>query len=109
MRPQAPGADRLLPLVVGLVSFLVGVAFLPPSGLAVMLGCLCVAKHLAGVGGLALGAGGPLVRSGGMLVCPAPTLDLFVMLVVVVADHRMSLRRGEPLTRFLASGRKPRL
>jgi hypothetical protein len=77
--------------VVGLVPFLVGVAFLPPSGLAVMLGCLGVAKHLGGVGRLALGAGGPLVRSGGVLVRPASTLDLLVMPVIVVAHHRNEL------------------
>jgi hypothetical protein len=91
--------DSLL-LVVGLVPLVVGVAFLPPSGLAVMLGCLCVVKHLGGVGRLALAAGGPLVPSGGALMRPAPALDLLVMLVLVVAGHWMSLPAGRPLTMF---------
>jgi hypothetical protein len=79
------------------VPLVVGVAFVPPSGLAVMLGCLRVVKHLGGVGRFALGAGGPLVRCGGALMRPAPTLDLLVMLVLVVAGHRMSLPAGRPL------------
>jgi hypothetical protein len=95
MRPQSAGRADSLPLVVGLVPLVVGVAFLPPSGLAVMLGCLRVVKHLGGVGRFAFSAGGPLVRSGGALMRPAPTLDLLVMLVLVVAGHRMSLPAGD--------------
>jgi hypothetical protein len=98
-----------LPLVVGLVPLVVGVAFLPPSGLAVMLGCLRVVKHLGGVGRFALGAGGPLVRSGGALMRPAPTLDLLVMLVLVVAGHRMSLPAGRPLNMFFETTRAVRM
>jgi hypothetical protein len=100
MRPQSAGRASL-PLFVGLVPLFVGIAFLPPSGFAVMLGCLRVVKHLRGVGRFALGAGGPLVRSGGALMRPAPTLDLLVMLVFVVAGHRMSLPAGQPLAMFL--------
>jgi hypothetical protein len=98
MGPQSAGRVDSLPLVVGLVPLVVGVAVLPPSGIAVMLGFLRVVKHLGGVGRFALGAGGPLVRSGGALMRPAPTLDLLVMLVLVVAGHRMSLPAGRPLT-----------
>lgn len=98
-----------LPLVVGLVPLVVSVAFLPPSGLAVMLGCLRVVKHLGGVGRFSLAAGGPLVRSGGALMRPAPTLDLLVMLVLVVADHRMSLPAGRPLTMFFETTRGVRV
>jgi hypothetical protein len=94
MRPQSAGGATPLPLFVGLVPLFVGIAFLPPSGLAVMLGCLRVVKHLRGVGRFALGAGGPLVRSGRTLMRPAPTLDPLVMLVLVVASHRMSLPAG---------------
>ena len=92
-----PGRADSLPLVVGLVPLVVGVAFLPPSGLAVMFGCLRVVKHLGGVGRFALGPGGPLVRTGRALMRPAPPLGL-VMLVLVVAGHRMSLPAGRPLT-----------
>jgi hypothetical protein len=95
MRPHSAGRADFLPLVVGLVPLVVGVAFVPPSGLAVMLGCLRVVKHLGRVGRFALDAGGPLVRSGGALMRPAPTLDLLVMLVLVVAGHRMSLPAGD--------------
>jgi hypothetical protein len=77
----------------------------PPSGLTVMLGCLRVVKYLGGVGRLALGAGGPLVRSGGALMRPAPMLDLLVMLVLVVAGHRMSLPAGRPLTMIFETTR----
>ena len=91
-------ADSLPPSSA--LSFVVGAAFLPPSGLAVMLGPLRVAKHLGGIGRFALGAGGPLVRSGGVLMRPAPTLDALVMLVLV-AGHRMSLPAGRPLTMSL--------
>jgi uncharacterized membrane protein YoaK (UPF0700 family) len=98
-----------LPLGVGLVPLIVGVAFLPPSGLAVMLGCLRVVKHLRGVGRFALGAGGPLVRSGGALMRPPPTLDLLVMLVLVVAGHRMSLPAARPLTMFFETARDVRV
>jgi hypothetical protein len=80
------------------VPLVVGVAFLPPSGLAVMLGCLRVVKYLGDVGRFALGAGAPLVRSGGALMRPAPTLDLLVTLALAVAGHRMSLPAGQPLT-----------
>jgi len=86
------------------VPLVVSVAFLPPSGLAVMLGCLRVVKHLGGVGRFALAAGGPLVRSGGTLMRPAPTLDLLVMLVLTVADHRIELTRGATAHH---SGRRP--
>ncbi len=104
---QKTGAGRAdsLPLFVGLVPLVVGVAFVPPSGLAVMLGCLCVVKYLGGVGRLALGAGGPLVRSGGALMRPAPMLDLLVVLVLVVAGHRMSLPAGRPLTMIFETTR----
>ena len=89
-----PGSwPGLLPLLVGLVALVVGVAFLLPSGLAVTLGCLGVAKHLGGVGRLALGAGGPLVGGGGAPVHPAPAPDVLVMLVV--AGHWMSLLGDE--------------
>ena len=102
-RPHCAGRGDWLPLVVGLVPLVVGVAFLPPSGLAVMLGCLRVVKHVGDVGRFALGAGGPLVPSGGALMRPAPTLDLLVMLVLVVASHRMSLPAGRPLTMFFGA------
>jgi hypothetical protein len=101
---SSAGRADSLPLVVGLVPLVVGVGFLPPSGLAVMLRCLSVVKHLGGVGRFALGAGGPLVRSGGALMRPASTLDLLVMLVLVVAGHRTSLPAGRPLTTGAASG-----
>jgi hypothetical protein len=68
-----------LPLVVGLVPLLVRVLFLLPSGLAVTLGCLRVAKHLGGFGRLALGAGGPLVCGGGTVVRPALALNVLVI------------------------------
>jgi hypothetical protein len=102
--PTSPGRADSLPLVVGLVPLVVGVAFLPPSGLAVMLRCLSVVKHLGDVGRFALGAGGPLVRSSGALMRPTPTLDLLVMLALAVAGHRMSLPAGRPLTTGAASG-----
>ncbi len=91
------------------MTLVVGVAFVPPSGLAVMLGCLRVVKYLGGVGRLALGVGGPLVRSGGVLMCPAPTPDLLVMLVLVVAGHRMSLPARRPLTMFFENTRDVRV
>jgi hypothetical protein len=94
VRPQSAGRADSLPLVVGLVPLVVSVAFVPPSGLAMMLGCLRVVKHLGGVGRFALGAGGPLVPSGGALMRPAPTLDLVVMLALVVAGHRIKLTGG---------------
>ena len=88
---RAPRVDQL-PLVVGLAPLVVRVAFLQPSGLAVTLGCLRVAKHLGGLGGLALGAGSPLVCGGGAVVRPALAPD-----VLVVAGHQRSVPGGEPL------------
>ena len=81
-----------LPLVVGLAPLVVRVAFLPPSGLAVTLGCLRVAKHLGGLGRLALGAGSPLVCGG----CAVVRLGLAPD-VLVVAGHQRSVPGGEPL------------
>jgi hypothetical protein len=88
---RAPRVDQL-PLVVGLAPLVVRVAFLPPSGLAVTLGCLRVAKHLGGLGRLALGAGSPLVCGGGTVVRPALALN-----VLVIAGHPRSVSGGEPL------------
>ena len=109
MRPTKRRTADSLPLVVGLVPLVVGAAFLPPSGLAVILGCLRVAKHLGGVGRFALGAGGPLVRSGGALMRPAPTLDALVMLVLGLAGHRGSVPGGERLVIYWTELRWPEL
>ena len=88
---RAPRVDQP-PLVVGLAPLVVRVAFLPPGGLAVTLGCLRVAKHLGGLGRLALVPGSPLVCGGGTVVRPALALN-----VLVVAGHQRSVSGGEPL------------
>jgi hypothetical protein len=60
----------------------VGGGFMPPSILAVILGCLGLAEQLGRVGRLAIGPRGPLVPSGGALML-APLGALVVAPVVV--------------------------
>jgi hypothetical protein len=84
--------------VIGVATILVGLGFLSPGGLAVILGHFGVAEHLGGIGGLTLGPSGALVRGGGPSVSPTPALDLFVALMRVVIGHttRLPLALVEP-------------
>jgi hypothetical protein len=74
------------------VSLVVSGALMPPSSLAVTLGCLRVAKHLGGASSLALGPCGPLVPgSGALMLTPTPGA---LVVVLVIVDHRKSLSGG---------------
>jgi hypothetical protein len=71
----------------------VSVGFMPPSILAVILGCLGLAEPLGRVGRLAIGSGGPLVPSGGALML-APALGALVVALVVIGHSREPSSRG---------------
>ena len=62
--------------LVGMAPLVVGVRFMSPSVLAVILGCLGLAESVGGVGGLAVGPSGAFMPSGGalMLLTPLGTL-----------------------------------
>jgi hypothetical protein len=68
--------------LVGPTPLVVSGRFMPPSIIAVILSFPGLAEQLGGVGGLAIGPGGPLVPGGGALML-APLGALVVALVVV--------------------------
>jgi hypothetical protein len=88
-RSKAKGGRVLLAVeqLVGRVPLVVSGGFMPPSILAVILGCLGLAEQLGRVGRLAIGPGGLLVCSGGALVL-APALGALVVAPLVVGHSR---------------------
>jgi hypothetical protein len=90
------------------VPFVVSGGFMPPSILAVILGCLGLAEQLGRVGRLAIGPGGLLVPGGGALML-APALAGLVVGSLVVRHLReptSCMRAATPLPlRAAADGR----
>jgi hypothetical protein len=79
---------------------LVSGSFMPPSILAVILGCPGFAEQLGRVGRLAIGPGSPLVPCGRALVLASALGALVVALLVVGHPSETSSNR-----RFRARGR----
>jgi hypothetical protein len=79
--------------LVGPTPLVVSVGFMPPSILAVILGCLGLAEYLGRVRRLSIGPSGPLVPSGGALML-APALGALEVAVVVVGHSREPSSEG---------------
>ena len=90
---RSPAPLRGSPLAIGVVALVVGVRFLSPSGLPVILSFRGIAEQLGFVGRFTLGAGGALTAGGTPPVRLSTALDPVVAFVWVVASHPTRLPR----------------
>jgi hypothetical protein len=88
-----PGRREWYEQLVGPMPLVVSVGFMPPSILAVILGCLGLAEYLGRVRRLSIGPSGPLVPSGGALML-APALGALEVALVVVGHSREPSSEG---------------